>query len=278
MQLYLFFIRSNKNSPLHNPKAIYNPYNQFIQLCLTIFLLSSFMDRTVILLLAVIAILLCIMSYLLIINIRNSRLLKSCYKKDVEQPREDEDTEVETVSAEIKNLRSLAERCEQKLLPEQRGMVKILIEKEYPELPAILQIENLKISLKRDHKNNSMFDAHNVIYALNLARCGHNRSARHLPNRSEIKLILTYRDIINVYLEELGLDLISDKDSFWFLDTPSNWTFKWKYYHWSLVEATEKLKNKIFIYTPDGVKRENSLPQAKVVLLLNGWFDMFEEI
>ena len=232
------------------------------------------MDRTVICLLAAIAVLLCIMGYLLFINVRNSRLLKSCYNKSVEQPEED----VETVSEEIKNLRNLVERCEQKLLPEHRGIVKILVEKEFPELPAILQIEDLKISIKRDHKNKSMFNVHNAIYALNIARCGHTRSARHIPCLSEIKLILAYKDIINVYLEELGLDIISDKDSFWYIDMPSNWVFKWKNYSWDISKAYDKLQDKIFVLTPEGTKKHLDVTNAKVILLLNGWFDLFEKI
>lgn len=234
------------------------------------------MDTTVILLLAIIAVLLCVIGYLLIIIFRKTKQFNTNANDATKHEETDEAEEV--VSAEIENLRNIAKRCEEKLAPEHRNLVKILIEKEYPELPAILQIENLRISLKRDHKNQSMFDAHNMIYALNLARCGHTRSARHIPCLSEVKLILAYREIINVYLEELGLEQISDQYNYWFIDVPSNWTFKWKYYNWDLSQACDKLGGKISILTPEGIKKHQSLTNAKVILLLNGWFELFEEI
>ena len=123
-----------------------------------------------------------------------------------------------------------------------------------------------------------MFDTHNIIYALNLARCGYTRSARIIPTRSEIEFILAHREIINPYLEELGLEQISEKDEFWFLDVPSDWTFNWSTYKWDLSVAYDKLHDKFRVLTPDGIRKEPSKLDAKLILLLSGWEDLFEEI
>ena len=217
-------------------------------------------------------------NYFDLISKNSDTVSKNSDTQTQEEEEKEEEKEEETVRPEIENLRNLAKRCEKKLLPEHRGLVKILVDKEFPELASILQIDNLRISIKRDHKNQSMFNAHNIIYALNLARCGHSRSARCLPNRSELALILAHREIINVYLEELGLEKISDKDNFWFMDMPANWIFKWKNFNWDLSKACDKLQGKILILTPDGVKTDRTMTNAKVVLLLNGWDELFEEI
>ena len=178
----------------------------------------------------------------------------------------------------LDSLRNLATKCEERLIPEHRNLVKILIEKDYPELAAILQIEDLQISIKRDHKNQSMFNVYNVIYALNTARCGHSRSARYIPLRSEVEYILAHREVINVYLEELGLETISETDGFCFLDIPADQTFKWADYKWDLSIAFSQLKDKIKVLTPDGVCNDFSGRNAKLILLLKGWDHLFEEV
>ena len=73
-------------------------------------------------------------------------------------------------------------------------------------------------------------------------------------------------------------DIISDKDSFWYIDMPSNWVFKWKNYSWDISNAYDKLQDKICVLTPEGTKKHLDVTNAKVILLLNGWFDLFEKI
>lgn len=227
------------------------------------------MDFTIFLLSAAIIVLLAIMGGVFIKEWKRKSLERSANK---ELKPENEDTHLND------ELRTIIVKCEEKLPAEERNLVKILIEKDFPELPSILQIDDLKISLKRDHQNKSMFDVHNIIYAINLARCGHMRSARYVPTISEIKLILAHKDIINVYLRELGLETISSNDEFWCLDIPSDWDDSWKKFNWDLTTAYDKLKNKFVVLSPDGLIKEPSKYDAKLVLLQNGWDNIFQEV
>lgn len=178
----------------------------------------------------------------------------------------------------LDSLRNLATKCEERLIPEHQNLIKILIEKDYPELASILQLEEIKISIKRDGKNVSMFDVYNKIFALNLARCGHYKSVRDIPSKSELEFILAHREIINVYLENLGLETISGKDEYWFIDVPEGQVFSWKDYNWNLQTGFQQLKDKIKVLTPDGIRNEPSGGHAKLILLLNGWDHLFEEV
>ena len=237
------------------------------------------MDADLILLIGACVFMLCVMWYLLFIRPPKKRSFKASSKhSETESVKEDVDEESERIRICTDPIREKAKECESKLLPEQRNLLEILVEKEFPELPSVLRLEKLQISIKRDHRNKSMFDVHNVIYALNIARCGYPLSARVIPTRSEIEYILAHRDIINVYLEAFGLDQISENDEFWFLDVPENWTFNWADYRWDLSIAFDKLYKKFRVLTPDGVFEEPTKLDAKLILLLNGWEELFEKI
>lgn len=237
------------------------------------------MDTTLILLLGVIAFLLCTMVYLWFANNSKLRRPKAPAQQTVVKKEKDNTSEI-TVDNSIytDKIRHLAKRSENELIPEHRNLVKILIEKEYPELPAILQIGDLKLSIKRDHKNQSMFDTHNIIYALNVARCGYSRSTRYIPTKSEIEFILGHKDIINVYLKNLGLEQISDTDEFWYIDMPEGCRLNWPDYKWDLSRAYDKLHDKFFILTPDGIEKEPTNMKTKLLLLLDGYDELFEEV
>ena len=70
-------------------------------------------------------------------------------------------------------LHDLAEKCEAELPESFRNKVKILVEKESPELPAALQIGDIKISIKRYDENKSLFGVSNPMEALIIARDGY---------------------------------------------------------------------------------------------------------
>ena len=236
----------------------------------------SLMNATQVLLLTVLILLSVMMCYLLItlvlkrkpFGFLSKRIYSKISAKKTEQQR----------GSHINNLRNLAKMCEEKLIPEHQNLIKILIEKDYPELASILQLEEIKISIKRDGKNVSMFDVYNKIFALNLARCGHYKSVRDIPSKSELEFILAHREIINVYLENLGLETISEKDEYWFIDVPEGQVFSWKDYNWNLQTGFQQLKDKIKVLTPDGIRDEPSGGHAKLILLLNGWENLFEDI
>ena len=233
----------------------------------------NLMNATQVLLLTALIMLSVMMCYLLFAIAFKKKPFKEIIKKASAKTVQQKDE-----SYCLDSLRNLVKECEDRLIPEQRNLVKILVEKDYPELASILQLEEIKISIKRDGKNVSMFDVYNKIFALNLARCGHYKSVRDIPSKSELEFILAHREIINVYLENLGLETISEKDEYWFIDVAEGQVFSWKDYNWNLQTGFQQLKDKIKVLTPDGIRDEPSGGHAKLILLLNGWENLFEDI
>lgn len=236
------------------------------------------MNHLFFLLIAAIAILLCIMIYFLFINPPKKRPFKSADAALRDAKISEEEKKEDDKKQALRHLRKLIDQSEEELIPENRYLVKIFVEKDFPELPAILQLEDIKISIKRDHSNQSIFKVHNAIYALNIARCGYYRSARCIPSRSELEYILAHKDIINIYFKNLGLEQISDKDSFWYIDVPKEYNFNWRNFDWSIGGAYDKLYDKFKILTPTGSVNEPTGEDAKLIVLLNGWDELFEKV
>lgn len=174
-------------------------------------------------------------------------------------------------------LHNLAAVCEAKLPQEKRNSIKLLVEKDSPDLPAILQIGEIKISLKRNNVNRSLGEAKNIYEAVCYARNGYNGSGRYIPVPSEVDFVLAQKDIINVYLKALELEPISDKDKFWAVDTETGWNTGWKRFDWSVEKACQKLHNKFCIRTQTGYKKPNENESAKLFVLLKGWEHLFAE-
>ena len=103
-------------------------------------------------------------------------------------------------------------------------------------------------------------------------------SARYVPTREEAEFILAHRDILNVYLKELGLEQISIKDEFWCVDIPSGWHQNWKDFKWSISDAYDKLNKYFVVLGPEENRKTPSKMDAKLFLLLHGWEDLYVEI
>lgn len=177
-------------------------------------------------------------------------------------------------------LRAIAQACETKLPEEDRGKAKLLMRYDKTDKVAILQIGELLISLCRNDQNQSMFKINSFMEALELAKDGYDGTARYIPVPAELQTILAQRHIINVYLEALGLEQISEKDDFWCVDTETGWNTGWKRFRWSVEEAFCRLHRKSKIRTSDGefltqIKHEG---KVNLILLLKGWEASFVEV
>lgn len=174
-------------------------------------------------------------------------------------------------------LHKLAEECDAKLPIEYRGKVKILVENDYPDKPAILQIEGLNISIKRLAQPASILNAETALDAISMACYGYEGTGRYVPVPSELEYILGYKDIINVYLQALGLEQISNKDDYWTVDVETGWNTGWKRFGWSVEEAYNKLKDKFKVRTEKTYINTTYHENGKLILLLKGWEHRFAE-
>lgn len=176
-------------------------------------------------------------------------------------------------------LRAVAEVCEAKLSEEDRGKVKLLVYEYDIQHLAILQIGELKISLRRDNVSQSLFSLRSFYEALGMASDGYGGTGRYIPVPEEVEFVLSQRHIINVYLETLGLEQISEKDDFWCVDTETGWNTGWKRFDWSAAKAFEKLHRKARIRASDGafLPQVEAEDKAKLFLLLKGWEHLFVE-
>lgn len=180
----------------------------------------------------------------------------------------------------IKNqqLHDLALKCEAELPENLRNKVKILVEKESPELPAALQIDDIKIGIKRYDKNKSLFDVSNPMEALIIARDGYSGTGRYIPVPSELQFVIDNREVLNVYLNALELEEIYDNNEFWCVDTATGWVTGWKRFHWSVDFAHSKLADKFLVRTRMTYKQKPSNYSAKLFVLLKGWDHLFVEV
>lgn len=176
------------------------------------------------------------------------------------------------------SFRELVAECEAKLPPQERGLIKLLVEKEYPSLPAILQVGDLKISLKRFGFNRSLFEPCCVWEALTIARDGYNGTTRYIPVPKELEFILSKRDAINVYLQALGLETISAESTFWTVDIETGRNTGWKRFDCNIGTAFRKLRSRFRLRTPEGYDIASDNAQAKLLLLLKGWEHLFTEV
>lgn len=176
-------------------------------------------------------------------------------------------------------LRTIAEACEAKLPQEDRGKIKLLVKDDAPEKPAILQIGDLKLSLCRMEKPQSLFHISSFMEALTAACFGYNGTGRYIPIPKEVEQILSQRHIINVYLEALGLEKISEKEDYWCVDTETGWNTGWKRFQWDIAIAFERLHRKSRIRQPNGeyLTMVESEEKVNLFLLLKGWEHLFVE-
>lgn len=160
----------------------------------------------------------------------------------------------------------------------------MLVHKRDREHLAILQIGELKISVRRDGQNQSLFKVHSFFEALQLANNGYcvdnGNTGRYIPVPAELETILSYAHIINVYLKALGLEQIPEKGDFWCVDTKTGWNTGWKRFNWSVTEAFKRLHGKSRIRMSDGellyeVEHEEIV---NLFLLLKGWDYLFIEV
>lgn len=183
-------------------------------------------------------------------------------------------------SSRNEQLRTIAASCEAKLPEEDRGKVKLLVYHEVPQQIAALQIGDLKISLCRNYFVQSMFKVHSFLEALILAKDGYRGTGRYIPTPQELEKILSQRHIINVYLEAMGLSLISDTEDFWCVDTKTGYKTSWKHFYWKAQVAFDCLAPKSKIRTSDKKYLTTTERSDKVnlILLLKGWEHLFDEV
>ncbi|MBE6444802.1 MAG: hypothetical protein E7019_01910 [Alphaproteobacteria bacterium] len=175
------------------------------------------------------------------------------------------------------HLRDLATSCEEKLLPEDRGLIKILIEREYPDFPAILKVGNIMLSIKREESNVSQFEVITPREALVLARDGYNGTARYLLTPDELKFVLKHYEAINVYLEALGLETIDPSNQFWCINTTTNWTTGWKRFDYDIEVAFNHFKNRFMTISQHSMMYRAMRVKGKLILKLSGWEHLFCE-
>lgn len=177
-------------------------------------------------------------------------------------------------------LHKLAQECEEKLKPEERGLIKILIKYDDPTLPAMLKVGSLIISIIRDGVNKSLHDASSVLDAIAMARYGHDDggTARYVPVPKELHFILEHYEAINVYLQALNLELIDPKDTFLCVNASTGYYTGWKRFGWSVEQANECLEKHFRLKHPDGFGRCPKTFSAKLFLLLKGWEHLFVEV
>ena len=177
-------------------------------------------------------------------------------------------------------LHKLAQECEEKLKPEERGLIKILIKYDDPTLPAMLKVGSLIISIIRDGVNKSLHDASSVLDAIAMARYGHDDggTARYVPVPKELHFILEHYEAINVYLQALNLELIEPKDTFLCVNASTDYYTGWKRFGWSVERANECLEKHFRLKHPDGFGVCPKMFSAKLFLLLKGWEHLFVEV
>ena len=204
--------------------------------------------------------------------------VKSVSESSIQSVENEKTSQITETCIKNNELHELAKRCEAELPVEHRGLVKILIEKEFPDLPAALQIGDVKISIKRDNKNVSLFDVVSPRDVLNIARDGYNFTGRYVPVPCELETVLRNADVINVYFRALGLEEISCENDFWCACTETGWRTGWKRFDWSVDVALEKLGDKILVRRANAIFR-NTPPKgvAKLFVLLKGWEHLFVE-
>ena len=177
-------------------------------------------------------------------------------------------------------LHKLAQECEEKLKPEERGLIKILIKYDDPTLPAMLKVGSLIISIIRDGVNKSLHDASSVLDAIAMARYGHDDggTARYVPVPKELHFILEHYEAINVYLQALNLELIDPNDTFLCVNASTGYYTGWKRFGWSVERANECLEKHFRLKHPDGFGVCPKMFSAKLFLLLKGWEHLFVEV
>ena len=176
------------------------------------------------------------------------------------------------------HLRDLATSCEEKLLPEDRGLIKILIEREHPDFPAILKVRNIMLSIKREESNISQFEVITPREALVLARDGYNGTARYLLTPDELKFVLKHYEAINVYLEALGLETIDPSNQFWCIDTITCWGTGWRRFDWSIDLALDYFENRFMTISKNSVTYRAKNVKGMLILKLSGWEHLFTEV
>lgn len=177
------------------------------------------------------------------------------------------------------SLRTIAESCEAKLPEEERGKIKLLIDTDHARLAA-LKIGELRISLCRYGRNQSLFKINSFMDALKLAKNGYDGTGRYIPVPDEIEKILSQRHIINVYLEALELEQISEQDDFWCVDTVTGYPSGWKRFEWNEEIAFSRLYGKSGVRTHDGryLATVEQKSYINLFLLLKGWDHLFVEV
>lgn len=176
------------------------------------------------------------------------------------------------------HLRDLAISCEEKLLPEDRGLIKILVEREHPDFPAILKVGNIMLSIKREESNISQFDVSTPRETLVLARDGYNRTARYLLVPNEMEFVLKHYKAINVYLEALGLETINPKNKFWSINTSTSWYSGWKRFNWNIDTVLKHYNGFFMTVSEKGCTFNVHKAKAKLLLKLSGWEHLFCEV
>lgn len=171
-------------------------------------------------------------------------------------------------------LKKLAAECEAQLPEEDRGKIKLLIDTEHAQLAA-LQIGELRISLRRNERNQSLFRPLDFWDVLYLAKNGYNGTGRYVPVPHELDFILSQCRIINVYLKALKLEEISPEDAFWCVDVKTGWSTGWKRFEWNIAQAHAALSSKSEVRQHKGCSANK---QGKLFLLLKGWNYMFVEV
>ena len=177
-----------------------------------------------------------------------------------------------------RDLYTLAKECEEKLDPQFKGLIKILVEKNAPTIPAALKVGDVKLSLKRNEKIYSYFSISSPREALYIARDGYERTGRYIPVPKEVEYILAHTKAINVYLTALNLDKICNSDDFVCIQTETGWISGWKRFNWNIERVLEKLKNNFKVHTSEGYKPFEDGQSAKVFVLLQGWEYLFVEV
>ncbi|MBE6451442.1 MAG: hypothetical protein E7016_05720 [Alphaproteobacteria bacterium] len=174
----------------------------------------------------------------------------------------------------------LAYQCEKQLPEGFKNRIKILVETEYPEYAAILQVDDIKISIRRNERNQSVFSAQTPLDAINIARFGYETTGRYVPVPDELKKILAMKDAVNVYLRALNLEEISENDEFWCVHTEAGCRETgWKALGWSAETAHKIFKNDFHLYKGDGqLQHCRDGQNAKVFVLLKGWEHLFTQV
>lgn len=210
------------------------------------------------------------------------RSKKQANKLEDIQPEEKQTPVQDSSSAPITiwnaHLRELAQKCEEKLPLEDRGLIKILIEREHPDFPAILKVGDIMLSIKREESNISQFEVTTPREALVLARDGYNTTARYLLVPKELEFVLQHYKAINIYLDALGLETINPKNKFWSINTSTSWYSGWKRFNWNIDTALKHYNGFFMTVSEKGCTFEVHQAKAKLLLKLSGWEHLFCEV